>query len=61
MTKPNAAIQRRYTPDDLRSLWDFCQHDFERFLELLVWLETLPAKDHGKQIDASNDIRRSMR
>lgn len=34
-------LQRRYMPDQLREIWDFCQHDFERFIGLLEWLDTL--------------------
>ena len=37
-----SAIQRAYSVEDLRELWDFCQYDFDRFLALIVWLETLP-------------------
>jgi hypothetical protein len=37
-----SAIQRAYSVEDLRELWDFCQQDFDRFLALIVWLETLP-------------------
>lgn len=35
-------IRRWYTRGELEDLWDFCQHDFERFLDLLYWLEDLP-------------------
>ncbi len=35
------AIQRAWTPEELRVLWTFCQHDFERFLKLLVFIDGL--------------------
>jgi hypothetical protein len=43
-----SAIQRSYNLDDLRELWSFCQHDFERFLALIMWLETLPDRRAAK-------------
>lgn len=36
-----SALQRKYSPSQLADIFAFCQHDFERFLELLVWLEEL--------------------
>lgn len=36
-----SALQRRYNPQELRDLFAFCGCDFERFLGLLVWLESL--------------------
>jgi hypothetical protein len=36
-----SALQRKYTTDQLRDLWTFVRCDFDRFLELLVWLDGL--------------------
>jgi hypothetical protein len=47
MRKPigdGSALQRQYSPDDLRTIWGFSQQDFDRFLEILLWLESLPGK-----------------
>jgi hypothetical protein len=43
MRRPSGekAIQRAWKPSELSGLWDFCQHDFARFLKLLVWLDQL--------------------
>jgi hypothetical protein len=43
----------RYSPDDLRAIWVFVQHDFERFLELLAWLETLADPERDEQLEAA--------
>jgi hypothetical protein len=50
-------LQRRYSPDDLRAFWSFVQRDFERFLEFLVWLDSLPAGDAKVQIKAARWLR----
>ncbi len=45
VTKTNdrdKAFKRRYTRDELLEMWGFCQHDFQRFLDLMEWLEALP-------------------
>lgn len=36
-------IQRQYSTTQLRELFDFCQHDFNRYIALLVWLESFEA------------------
>jgi hypothetical protein len=43
-TSDGSAIQRQYSIEDLRVLWDYCQHDFDRLVSLILWLETLPEK-----------------
>lgn len=35
----NNIIERDWDVDDLRDVWDFAQHDFERFLAMLIWFE----------------------
>jgi hypothetical protein len=32
-------LERCWKEDDLRAVWDFCQHDFDRFIALLGWIE----------------------
>ncbi len=34
-------IRRAWTPTQLNEIWEFCQHDFARFLKMLVWLDKL--------------------
>ncbi len=34
-------LKRQYDPATLQEIFNFCQHDFDRFLRLLVWLEDL--------------------
>lgn len=34
-------IQRAWRPSELKLIWDFAQHDFVRFLAMLVWLDGL--------------------
>src|ERR1017187_8748350 len=31
---------RKWTPNQLYELWDFAQHDFPRFIRLVVWLDS---------------------
>jgi hypothetical protein len=46
----------QYSPDDLRAIWDFGHQDFENFLELLGWLETLSSKDRDQQLTAAQSL-----
>ena len=46
-------ITKPYTARDLRVCWEFCQHDFERFLELLFWMESLDAKERSTQLETA--------
>lgn len=51
---------REYSADDLRGIWDFVQHDFERFLECIVWLETLSHKARREQLESGKSLRRPL-
>jgi len=53
---PLRRIHRRYTIPDLRAIWDFVKHDFDGFLELLIWLEDLKDKDADEQVRAARDL-----
>lgn len=53
------AITVQYTTEDLRALWEFCQHDFERLLGLLEWLETLPHPSRSEQVEGAHFIYRA--
>jgi hypothetical protein len=46
----------RYTSEDLRAIWDFCGCDFEQFLSLLEWLETLTDSARATQIESAHWI-----
>jgi hypothetical protein len=48
----------RYTRDDLRATWEFAHHDFEGFLSLLAWLETLSDVELEVQIEAARYLAR---
>lgn len=39
--KDGKVLMHSYTFQQLRDIWDFCQHDFDRFISLLEWLEDL--------------------
>jgi len=39
--KETDCFKREWRPDDIRDMWDFAQHDFERFLKLLMWMDDL--------------------
>lgn len=51
----------RYDAEDMRAIWDFCQQDFERFLDCLGWLETLPDEDRREQLKSARYIRADRR
>ena len=37
----SGVIQRKYSSVDLYDLWHFAGHDFDRFIQLIVWLDKL--------------------
>lgn len=50
---------KSYTSDQLRDVWAFCQHDFDRFIELLEWLDKLRRHSIKTQIMALKTLRRT--
>lgn len=34
-------LARDWTPNDLREIWDYSNKNFERFLKLLQWMDSL--------------------
>ena len=34
-------LQRKWKASELKLIWDFAQHDFDRFIRMLVWLDGL--------------------
>ena len=49
-------LRRIYTPQQLRDLWDFCQHDFDRLIELLLWLDELDEPNARLQLDSARSL-----
>lgn len=58
---PDQLMERGYSANDLRAIWDFCRHDFERLLELMAWLETLDYCKFNEQIRAAKDLARTRK
>lgn len=43
---------RTYSDDEMRQMWEFVHHDFERLLELRAWLDSLSDDQLKEQTDA---------
>jgi hypothetical protein len=50
-------LHGRYSSDDLRAVWDFVRHDFERFLETLTWLDSLTEDARSEQLQSAHELR----
>lgn len=48
----------KYTADDLRACWSFVRQDFERFLDLIAWLDSLPEGARAQQLESARSIFR---
>lgn len=52
-------LKHRYTLEDLQAIWDFVKHDFDSFLELLSWLETLPNVHCAEQLESAHALAKA--
>lgn len=48
----------RRSNDDLRAMWSWVRCDFERFLEMLQWLDALPQSRQAEQYEAAQWLKR---
>jgi hypothetical protein len=56
--KADLPITRRYTPNQLRDIWEFVRHDFGAFIELLLWLDALTEDQARVQLDSASVLNR---
>jgi hypothetical protein len=54
-------LEHSYTTDDLRSIWLFSRQNFDTFIELLEWLETLSVSEFDKQVSSAHYIESHKR
>lgn len=40
-------LRREWRPSELETAWNYCRHDWGRFLKLLVWIDALHAAPAG--------------
>lgn len=50
-------VRRAYSDETMRQAFEFVQRDFERFLELMRWLDALPDASLKAQVGALEDLR----
>jgi hypothetical protein len=48
-----------YTVSDLKAIWHYCREDFEDFIGILAWLETLTPEKRLAQLSAAHDLMRA--
>lgn len=60
LRKSGVKLSARYSPDELRAIWEFVG-DLDSFLDFLVWLDSLPRLERAEQVKAALQIREHRR
>ncbi len=56
LSETDTAPRRAYPEDVMRECWEFVHHNFDRFLDLLRWLDGLEEASYRDQVESLHSI-----
>ncbi len=54
-------IKWEYSEEDLRAIWEFVRGDFDGFIDLLKWLESLSPEKADEQLASARTLASERR